>query len=281
MTEPLQINKIEIKQANCLDQAFFDQPCIDLANALLGKYLVRRLSCGTLLIGKIVETESYLGVEDRASHSYNNRRTPRNEPMYMKPGTIYVYFTYGMYHCFNLSSQESGGAVLIRSLEPVHGLDIMNRLRNQFNENQNKSKRNNHLPNSQNNEETHSQSNRNSPAKKQKLIKSKQTLSSNDWDQPNKKSKLQDRDLCNGPSKLCISMDITIEYLNKRHICESEEMWVQDLDCESNITIVESSRIGIGDFAKEWKAKLLRFYILGNKCVSKTDKKMESQMLSC
>ena len=53
----------------------------------------------------IVETECYLGGEDVASHSYNGKRTPRNEPMYMKPGTSYVYSIYGMYFCFNISSK--------------------------------------------------------------------------------------------------------------------------------------------------------------------------------
>lgn len=71
----------------------------------LGKILVRCLDNGTVLKGRIVETESYLGTVDKASHTYQNKVTPRNMPMYMPPGTIYVYMTYGMYHCFNISSQ--------------------------------------------------------------------------------------------------------------------------------------------------------------------------------
>lgn len=76
-----------------------------LMEKLTGKVLVRKLENGTILKGRIVETESYLGVEDKASHTYKGKVTPRNIPMYMPPGTIYVYFTYGMYHCFNISSQ--------------------------------------------------------------------------------------------------------------------------------------------------------------------------------
>jgi hypothetical protein len=90
-----------------LKESFYDVPCEDLAKRLLGKVLVRRLNDGTLIKGRIVETECYLGGEDKASHSYNGRITERSKPMYMKPGTTYVYITYGMYHCFNISSQGS------------------------------------------------------------------------------------------------------------------------------------------------------------------------------
>jgi hypothetical protein len=90
---------------NRLKDSFFDVPCEDLAKRLLGKILVRRINDGTVLKGRVVETECYPGGEDKASHSYNGRITERSKPMYMKPGTTYVYITYGMYHCFNISSQ--------------------------------------------------------------------------------------------------------------------------------------------------------------------------------
>lgn len=67
--------------------------------------MVRKLDDGTILKGKIVETESYLGIIDKASATYQGKVTPRNIPMYMEPGTIFVYMTYGMYYCFNISSQ--------------------------------------------------------------------------------------------------------------------------------------------------------------------------------
>ncbi|XP_076620671.1 uncharacterized protein LOC143341607 isoform X2 [Colletes latitarsis] len=92
--------------SNRLPLSFFDSPCEELAQNLLGKVLVRHLENGTILKGRIVETEGYLGVIDKASHTYQNKITPRNIPMYMSPGTIYVYMTYGMYHCFNISSQD-------------------------------------------------------------------------------------------------------------------------------------------------------------------------------
>jgi len=90
---------------NRLKDSFYDIPCEDLAKRLLGKILVRRINDGTVLKGRVVETECYPGGEDKASHSYNGRITERSKPMYMKPGTTYVYITYGMYHCFNISSQ--------------------------------------------------------------------------------------------------------------------------------------------------------------------------------
>jgi len=94
-----------------LTSTFFDQPCIQLAQNLLGKYLVRiSVEDGKRLSGRIVETEAYVGTEDRASHSYGGRRTARNEAMYMLPGTSYVYNIYGIYTCINISSR---GIVLV------------------------------------------------------------------------------------------------------------------------------------------------------------------------
>ncbi|XP_031837336.1 putative 3-methyladenine DNA glycosylase isoform X3 [Nomia melanderi] len=127
--------------ANRLPFSFFDSPCEELAQNLLGKILVRCLENGTILKGRIVETESYLGAIDKASHTYQNKVTPRNIPMYMPPGTIYVYFTYGMYHCFNISSQESSAYVQIKAVEPILGLDYMELLRNMQFENNRKEKK--------------------------------------------------------------------------------------------------------------------------------------------
>lgn len=102
-----------------------------LARRLLGCRLVRTLDNGTRLCARIVETEAYVGMHDRASHAYAGRRTERNEPMYAKPGTTYVYFTYGMHHCFNVVCGSAGEpvAVLVRAAEPIEGLDAMHALR--------------------------------------------------------------------------------------------------------------------------------------------------------
>lgn len=98
-------------QRLCVDRGmrltlpFFDIPCEDLAKALLGKILIRAMKNGTVIKGLIVETESYLGGEDKASFSYRGKITERNKPMYMQPGTTFVYTTYGTYDLLNISSQ--------------------------------------------------------------------------------------------------------------------------------------------------------------------------------
>ena len=89
-----------------LGQSFYEQNCEDLAKALLGKKLVRQCDdTGERLSGIIVETESYLGVIDKAAHSYNWKKTEKTAAMFMDPGTAYVYHIYGMYCCMNISSQ--------------------------------------------------------------------------------------------------------------------------------------------------------------------------------
>ncbi len=110
-----------------LRRSFFGVDAITLARKLLGQRLVRILPDGTRLSGLIVETEAYLGAIDRASHAYKLRRTPRNEAMYARPGTSYVYFTYGMHFCFNIVCGKLNEplAVLIRALDPTEGLAQM------------------------------------------------------------------------------------------------------------------------------------------------------------
>ncbi|MGH7130773.1 MAG: DNA-3-methyladenine glycosylase [Phycisphaerales bacterium] len=110
---------------------FFARDSAALAERLIGTLLVRTLDSGERLVTRIVETEAYLGVEDAASHAFGGRRTARTEPMYGPPGTVYVYFTYGMHYCFNIVCGRVGlpPAVLIRAAEPLEGLDTMRRLR--------------------------------------------------------------------------------------------------------------------------------------------------------
>lgn len=112
------------------DRAFFESGSRALARRLLGCRLVRVVD-GTRLAGIIVEAEAYTGVRDRASHAFGGRRTPRNESMYARAGTAYVYFTYGSHFCANVVCGRVGEpqAVLLRAIEPTDGLERMRALR--------------------------------------------------------------------------------------------------------------------------------------------------------
>jgi DNA-3-methyladenine glycosylase len=194
-----------------LPRQFYQRDAITVSKELLGKILVHKSSIGTTT-GKIVETEAYRGPEDQAAHSSGGRRTARNEVMFKRKGYAYVYFIYGLYHCFNVTAGNVPGkpeAVLFRALEPVAGEQIMAkrrgpRIRNHVN-------------------------------------------------------------LTNGPSKLCMAMDITRSH-NAADLTVSP-LYIKDSLPIPQEDIVEKTRIGV-DYAGEWKKKPWRFYIKGNAFVS-------------
>ena len=181
---------------------FFDCPCEQLARNLLGCVLFRAQEDGGRSWGRVVETEAYLGGEDKASHSYNGKRTERNEAMYMSPGTAYVYSIYGVHRCFNVSSRGGGAAVLIRALEPLGGVAAMFERR----------------------------------------------------------KSAKERDLCNGPAKLCRALGID-KTCNKTDLISSQDLWVE-LGGEAGpwSEVVESGRVGVEYAGAEWAGKPLRFY---------------------
>lgn len=160
--------------------------------------------------GRIVETEAYLGGEDKAAHSYSGKMTKRNQAMFMPPGTAYVYSIYGMHHCFNISSRGPGAAVLVRALEPLGGIEHMRKCH---------------------------------------------------------KVARKERDLCNGPGKLCqaLGIDKTCDRLD---LTSSKYMWVElpvaggcaGGDDRDRSEVVESARVGVAYAGEEWAGKLLRFY---------------------
>jgi len=110
-----------------LSRKFYQRDAETLARALLGQVLVRALPDGTRLAGRITETEAYLGVEDKAAHSYAGRQTARNAAMWGPAGHAYVYFIYGMHYCMNVVARRAGDpqAVLLRALEPLEGPEVM------------------------------------------------------------------------------------------------------------------------------------------------------------
>ena len=97
-----------------------------IAKELIGKIIVTKFD-GVITSGRIVEAEAYIGLLDKASHSFGGRRTARNEHMYAAAGTAYVYICYGMHHLFNVVTNKKNipDAVLIRALEPLQGIDRM------------------------------------------------------------------------------------------------------------------------------------------------------------
>jgi DNA-3-methyladenine glycosylase len=106
-----------------LARSFYDRPAKTVARKLLGMHLAHRVD-GELRVGRIVETEAYLGPHDLAAHSARGR-TARTEVMFGPPGHAYVYLIYGIYHCLNVVTEREGraSAVLIRALEPILNIE--------------------------------------------------------------------------------------------------------------------------------------------------------------
>lgn len=113
-----------------LPPTFYARPTLDVARELLGCVVARRLPDGETLRARIVETEAYVGEEDKACHARAGR-TPRTMPLYGPPGIAYIYLTYGMHHLLNAVTEREGfpAAVLIRAAEPLEGVDRMARAR--------------------------------------------------------------------------------------------------------------------------------------------------------
>lgn len=118
-----------------LTREFFTRAdTVQIARDLLGATLVVPDENGVRVSGIIVETEAYCGIEDKAAHSYNNRRTKRTETMFAVGGTVYIFFIYGMYYQFNIvaGETESPHAILIRAIEPLENIELMRERRGQM-----------------------------------------------------------------------------------------------------------------------------------------------------
>jgi DNA-3-methyladenine glycosylase len=118
-----------------LGNEFYDRDdVITIAKELLGKVLVTNIN-NVYTSGIITEVEAYKAPEDKASHAYNNRRTPRTEIMFRHGGHAYVYLCYGIHHLFNVVTgpEDSAHAILIRAIEPIDNIEEMMSRRKQTN----------------------------------------------------------------------------------------------------------------------------------------------------
>ncbi|UKT65525.1 DNA-3-methyladenine glycosylase [Pedobacter mucosus] len=193
---------------------FLNDDVIFVAKNLLGKVLFTNIN-GEITSGIITETEAYFGIKDKASHAYGNRRTNRTETMYNNGGVAYVYLCYGMHHLFNIVTSKEGdpNAVLIRGIEPLVGIDIIEQRRN--------------------------------------MPVGKSAISS-------------------GPGSASKALGINKSF-NSRSLV-GNDIWLEDHNMKlDDDQIVCAPRIGIA-YAQEHALLPLRFYIKGNKYVSKPNR---------
>ncbi|WP_276203421.1 DNA-3-methyladenine glycosylase [Paenibacillus wynnii] len=107
-----------------MPQSFYNYTALEAAPRLLGQHLIRRTEEGDIVC-RIVETESYGGIEDKGSHAYGGRRTTRTEIMFNAGGAAYIYLIYGIHYCLNVvtAEQDNPHAVLIRAVQPLSPAD--------------------------------------------------------------------------------------------------------------------------------------------------------------
>lgn len=231
--------RLEEMQANSekaarLPREFFTRDGITVAKELLGKILVHETSQGTIR-GVITEVESYMGVEDKGSHTYGGRRTERTEPMFHIGGTSYVYFTYGMYHCVNITTgqAEIPQAVLIRSVVPVdeESRERMLKLRMEI-------------------------SVKKALKRKEDKKQESDQLTLKEFEKLQKNTL---KHLADGPGKLCIAMEIT-KADNDVDMVTSDSFYVTEGIFVEQEEIQAGKRIGI-DYAEEAADFLWRFYL--------------------
>lgn len=215
-----------------LGRDFFSRDGITVAKELLGKILVHETEAGTVR-GIITEAESYMGEEDKGSHTYGGKRTERTEPMYHAGGTSYVYLIYGMYSCMNIAVMTEGTpqAVLLRSVIPAdrESEERMTELREADAERRRRKR--------EADAEGRRQKQEAKAGKKPSLAKH----------------------LADGPGKLCIAMGIT-RADNDVDMTESDSFYVTEGISVKEDEIRAAKRIGI-DYAEEAADYLWRFYI--------------------
>jgi DNA-3-methyladenine glycosylase len=187
-----------------LNRDFYERDTLTVAKELLGKFLVHETAQG-ITVGKIVETEAYIGPEDKASHTYNNLRTKRTEVQFGAKGHAYIYQIYGMYFCFDVTSGRSVGkpeAILVRALEPINGVEVMIKRRG---------------------------------VSGNRIV-----------------------NLTNGPSRLCMAMDITRKQ-NGTDLC-IPPLYIDTGVAVEGKRIMQTNRVNV-NYADEWRHLPWRFFI--------------------
>lgn len=239
-----------------LAREFFMTDALDLSRRLIGKIMVHETPLGKVR-GVITETEAYMGVEDKGSHTYGGRRTERTEPMFHIGGTSYVYFIYGMYNCVNVTAGTDGipMAALIRMVEPADeaSRSIMERLRMADMERRRAAREKRKAERMAENEETAAMKEGISATAKEIHAVGTETVAAATEKVPAAVKK----HLADGPGKLCIAMHIT-KADNDIDMAESREFYLTEgIEVEES-RILTGKRIGI-DYAEEAADYLWRF----------------------
>ncbi|MDE5679716.1 MAG: DNA-3-methyladenine glycosylase [Lachnospiraceae bacterium] len=220
-----------------LTREFFLTDALELSRRLIGKIMVHETPLGEVR-GIITETEAYMGVEDKGSHTYGGRRTERTEPMFHIGGTSYVYFIYGMYNCVNVTAGVDGipMASLIRMVEPADeaSRSIMERFRIEDMQRRRAAR-----------EKRKAESAGDSGKSAAVVEKIPASLK---------------KHLADGPGKLCIAMHIT-KADNDIDMAESRKFYLTEgIEVEES-RILTGKRIGI-DYAEEAADYLWRFTLI-------------------
>lgn len=212
-----------------LTRKFFIQPTLKVAKEMLGKFLIREIN-GKKVGGMIVETEAYIGPEDRASHAFGGKVTSRNKAEYLIGGHVYIYLVYGMYWQLNISTGQEGSpeCVLIRALEPTDGIDLY----------------------------------KHSDGDRRRFIRHwrRNRLSIRISRDHSRASAI--RMLANGPGKLCRFLKLDKSFYGY-DICQKNSIfYIEDRKVEFKFNCIESSpRIGIDYAGPHWSKVPWRFYI--------------------
>lgn len=206
-------------QVKLPEKFYINNDAITVAKELLGQKLFTCIG-GNVTGGIITETEAYLGPIDKASHTYQNRRTPRTDILFQPGGRVYVYLIYGFHYLFNISVGPEGTpeCVLIRALKPTTGIELMQERRFSIT----------------------------APTTATTITTTKSHTT------PAQKNCI----LTNGPAKMTKALAIDKELYGLS--MNSDTIWIEK-NPESNIGKIEATpRIGI-DYAEEFKDKPWRF----------------------